>query len=213
MLIPLCLNKFSLISPLSSSFIFAVILETIHPLPVFSNLVTIWRSFSNIIRQAKFLPHWKPMPGHLRCDLVLSRSSHVRLSATPWTVTRQVPLSMGFFRQENWSGFLCPPSGDLSDPGVEPVSLMSPALAGRFFTSGATWETHHVTLGKSVHSTEPLVQQLSGLTLCQNWGTWLNTAVCLKRSWCVCSGAGPGLHTWNSLQGFSVCSQGCQPLL
>ena len=115
----------SLLSPLSSSFIFAVILETIHPLPVFSNLVTIWRSFSNIIRQAKFLPHWKPMPGHLRCDLVLSRSSHVRLSATPWTVTRQVPLSMGFFRQENWSGLPYPPPGDLPDQGTKP---RSPAL-------------------------------------------------------------------------------------
>ena len=77
---------------------------------------------------------------------------------------------MGFSRQENWSGFPCPPSGDLSNPGIEPVSLMSPALAGRLFTTGA-WETHHVTLGKSTHSAEPPVQQLSGLTLCQNWGT------------------------------------------
>ena len=125
----------------SSSFIFAVILETIHPLPVFSNLVTIWRSFSNIIRQVKFLPHWKPTPGHLRCNLVLSRFSRVWLSVTPWTVTHQVPLSMGFSGQENWSGFLCPPSGDLSDPGIEPVSLMSPVFADGFFTTSANWET------------------------------------------------------------------------
>ena len=40
------------------------------------------------------------------------------------------PLSMGFSRQENWSGFPCPPPGDLPDPGMEPASLMSPALAG-----------------------------------------------------------------------------------
>ena len=48
--------------------------------------------------------------------------------------------SMGFSRQKYWSGLPCPPPGDLPDPEVEPVSLMSPALAGRFFTSRATWE-------------------------------------------------------------------------
>ena len=42
----------------------------------------------------------------------------------------QAPLSVGFSRQENWSGFPCPPPGDLPDPGMEPASLMSPALAG-----------------------------------------------------------------------------------
>ena len=47
----------------------------------------------------------------------------------------------GFSRQEYWSGFLCPPPRDLPDPGIEPVSLMSPALAGGFFTTSATWET------------------------------------------------------------------------
>jgi len=50
------------------------------------------------------------------------------------------PLSMGFSRQEYWSGLPCPLSGDLSNPGIEPVSLMSPSLVGRFFTAGATWE-------------------------------------------------------------------------
>ena len=47
----------------------------------------------------------------------------------PWTVVCQVPLSMEFSRQEYWSGLPFPPSGDLPDPGVEPVSLMSPASA------------------------------------------------------------------------------------
>ena len=42
---------------------------------------------------------------------------------TPWTVAHQAPLSMGFFRQEHWSGFPCPPPGDLPDPGMEPVLL------------------------------------------------------------------------------------------
>ena len=71
---------------------------------------------------------------------VLSHFSRVQLCATPWTVARQAPLSMGFSRQEYWSGLPCPPPGDLPNPGIEPVSLTSPALAGRFFTTSATWE-------------------------------------------------------------------------
>ena len=47
---------------------------------------------------------------------------------------------MGFTRQEYWSGLLCPPPGDLPDPGIKPTSLMSPALAGGLFTASATWE-------------------------------------------------------------------------
>ena len=49
--------------------------------------------------------------------------SRVQLSATPWTVARQAPLSMGFSRQENWSGLPFPPPGDLPDPGIELASL------------------------------------------------------------------------------------------
>ena len=43
-----------------------------------------------------------------------------------------------------WSGLPCPPPGDLPDPGMEHTSLMSPALAGGFFTSSATWEAHPI---------------------------------------------------------------------
>ena len=52
--------------------------------------------------------------------------------AIPRTVAHQAPLSMGFSRQEYWSGFPFPPPGDLPDPGFEPTS---PALAGGFFTN------------------------------------------------------------------------------
>ena len=57
--------------------------------------------------------------------------SRVRLFATPWTVAGQASLSMGFSRQEYWSGESCSPPGDLPDPGIKP---MSPVLAGNFFT-------------------------------------------------------------------------------
>ena len=65
---------------------------------------------------------------------------HVRLSVTLWTVAPQAPLSMGFFRQRYWSGLLCLPPGALPNPGIEPASLVSPVLAGGFFTDSTTWE-------------------------------------------------------------------------
>ena len=74
------------------------------------------------------------------CCAVLSRFSHVWLFMALWTVAHQVPLSMGFSRQEYWSGLPCLPPGDLPDPRTKPTSLMSPALAGGFFTSNTTWE-------------------------------------------------------------------------
>ena len=57
----------------------------------------------------------------------------------PWTVAHQAPLSVRLPRQEYWSGLLFPSPGDLSDPGIKPIS---PALAGGFFTSSSTWEAH-----------------------------------------------------------------------
>ena len=71
---------------------------------------------------------------------VLSHFIRVQLIVTLWTVAHQAPLSMGFSRQEYWSGLPCPPPGDLPNPGIEPISLMSPAMAGRFFTTSTTWE-------------------------------------------------------------------------
>ena len=68
------------------------------------------------------------------CVCVLS---HVRLFETLWTVAHQALLSMGFPRQEYWSGLTFPPPGDLPHPGIESASLMSPTLAGRFFTTSA----------------------------------------------------------------------------
>ena len=64
--------------------------------------------------------------------------SPVWLFVTPWALAHQAPLSMGFSRQEYWSGLPCPFPGDLPDPQIEPASLMSPALVGSFFTPSAT---------------------------------------------------------------------------
>ena len=61
---------------------------------------------------------------------------------------RQAPLSMGFCRQEYWSGLPCPPPGDLSNPEIKPASLVSPALAGGCFTTSATWEAPWGTDGR-----------------------------------------------------------------
>ena len=60
-----------------------------------------------------------------------------RLSVTPWTVSLQAPLSMGLSRQEYWSGLPFPSPGDLPNPGIEPTSTMSSALADGFYTTDA----------------------------------------------------------------------------
>ena len=76
---------------------------------------------------------WKGGPKVRGCVYVGSKSqSRLQLSATPWTVARQAPLSMGFPRQEYWSGLTFFSSGYLPDPGIKPSS---PALAGGFFTT------------------------------------------------------------------------------
>ena len=69
---------------------------------------------------------------------MLSRFSHVQLFATLWTVAHQALLSMGFSKQEYWSGFPFPTPGDLLYPAIELTSLVSAALAGRFLTTRAT---------------------------------------------------------------------------
>ena len=73
---------------------------------------------------------------------VLSHFSCVLLFAALCIIACQSPLSMGFSRQEHWSEWSCPLPGDLPNPGIEPASLMSPALAGGIFTASTTWEAH-----------------------------------------------------------------------
>ena len=85
----------------------------------------------------------------------------VQLFVTPWTVAHQARLSMEFSRQEYWSGLPFPMPGDLPDPGIEPVSLVSPAPAGGFFTTTVTWK---------VLCPQTRLKRLDKKTL--NWKTW-----------------------------------------
>ena len=68
------------------------------------------------------------------CVCVCSVTKLCLALVTPWIAARQASLSMGFSRQEYCNGSPFPPPGDLSDPGIKPASLASPALAARFFT-------------------------------------------------------------------------------
>ena len=99
------------------------IFETQSTTSVFNNYHKIQNTFSS---ETTF---------QLGCGCVLSCFSYVWLFETLWTVAHQPPLSIRFSRQEYWSGLPCPPPEDLPDPGIESTSLLSPALAGGFFTS------------------------------------------------------------------------------
>ena len=94
----------------------------------------------------------KQMPERYKCEdlkgyelesaCMLSWFNRVRLFVTLWTVVHKAPLFMGFSRQEYWSELPCPPPRNLPNPGLEPSSLTSPELAGRFFPTSSTWEAH-----------------------------------------------------------------------
>ena len=131
---------------------------------------------------------------------VLSRFSCVCLFETLWTVARQAPLSMGFSRQEYWSALPCPPPGHLPDSGFEPVSLMSPALADRFFTTSAIWKTQNL-----LSFTQP--QDNCKAIVCLNHTCWVeitpNSRVGLQRKlnteeWMLLN-CSVGEDSWESL--------------
>ena len=80
---------------------------------------------------------------------MLSHFSHVKLFAIPWTVARLTPLSLGFSRQEYWSGLPCIPPRYLAGLEIKPTSLKIPALAGGFFITSTTWEACKIHILKS----------------------------------------------------------------
>ena len=96
---------------------------------------------------------------------MLSRFICVHLFATPRTVARQAPLSMGLSRWEYCSGLPFPSPGYLSDPGIEPESFMSPALAGVFFTT-------LMPPGKPPHLAIQVVNFLPETSRARTWSTF-----------------------------------------
>ena len=109
----------------SYDFIFVVVLMWLYSMTLFHNKILI---INNCFVVA-----------------VISLPRGVQLFVTPWTVTHQVSLSMGFPRQESWSGLTFPSPGHIPNPGIKPVS---PALAGGFFTTElprkASFSYHYV---------------------------------------------------------------------
>ena len=75
---------------------------------------------------------------------MLSGLGCVWLWGTLWTVIWQGPLSLGLSKQEYWNRLPCPLPGDRLNPGIKPVSLMSPASVGQFLTTSATWEARSI---------------------------------------------------------------------
>ena len=98
-----------------------------------------WRAaIHGITKSQTWLRDWTELN---MCACMLGGFNHVWLFVTQWPMAGQASLFMGFTRQECWSGLPCSPPGDLSNSGVEPVSLIkSPALGGEFFTTSSTWE-------------------------------------------------------------------------
>ena len=88
-----------------------------HRFNLWLERIIILRKFIIFQNRLLYLPSYPFM-----CCAVLSHFSRVWLFSTLWTVAHQTPLSMGFFRQEYWSGLPFPPPGDLPDPRIEPTS-------------------------------------------------------------------------------------------
>ena len=84
--------------------------------------------------------HEGPFISSIRCVCSVRFFSGIQFFAALCAVSCQASLSMGFSREEYWSAFPSPPPGHLLHPGIKPLSLISAALAGRFFTIQATWE-------------------------------------------------------------------------
>ena len=143
---------------------------------------------------------------------MLSHFSCVQLFLSLWTVALQVPLLMGFSRQEYWSGLPCPPPGGLPDSGLEPISLRSPALVGRFFTTSAAWEAplsaHRPAIWAGLFKDSSMKCELGWLKF---WGWLLGAGVIWRLvhtqtdNWCQLTGGTPtGLSARTHTRGLSL---------
>ena len=134
--------------------------------------------------------------------------SCVRLLATPWTVAHQAPLSMEFSRQEYWRRLLFPTRGDLPEPGSEATFLISPALAGQFFTTRPPGNPR-VSVDSPVFHMEKRIEisMLADLGAVLNIQCGLNwLAISVPSSWTVWYG--PYLPFLCYLWSLMLCSEG-----
>ena len=116
-------------------FHFQLVLKRVGSPPINSYSTLNFLDKSTVLKWSFHLPTNPSITSRQSNELLLLFSRSLTSdSATPRTVTRQAPLSVRFPRQEYWSGLPFP------NPGIKPVSLVSPALAGGFFTTSATWE-------------------------------------------------------------------------
>ena len=91
--------------------------------------------------------------------------NQVQLFVILWTVAHQAPLSMGFSRQEYWSGLPFPPPGHFPDPGIQSWALEFPALAGGFFTTSATWDRESEVVQSCPTLHDPMDCSLQGFSI------------------------------------------------
>ena len=124
------------------------------------------------------------------CMCLLGHFSRVWLLATLWTVACQAPRAWGFSRQGHWSGLPHSPPGGLPNTGIEPASLMSPALARRFFTTRPLFYKYQLNHGSDIMSSSPvslrsllcLVLSMSELNMLKNWAVFVKLSLCLVLS-------------------------------
>jgi len=96
------------------------------------------------------------------CACMLSKLQLCRLFATLWTVASQAALSMGFSRQEYWSGLPWPSPRDIPNPGTEPMSLTFPILAGGFFITNTIWKAPEISSCETYENLEWYFPQIWG---------------------------------------------------
>ena len=109
-----------------------------------------WRGFRGAARQNQYnivKLKKKKRKTHSTCSVTSVMSN----PAISWTVTLQAPLSMGFSRQEHWSGLPCPPPGNLRDSGIEPVSPAFPALQVVFLPTKPPGESQNLSKKLKFH--------------------------------------------------------------
>ena len=132
-----------------------LIVKVFHYTPMLLSPTGIWSSLTSLLKinfkrfltlfpsplpgLYTFVRQFAPKRGSSSCFLGVCVLSRVRLFATPRTVAHQAPLSLGFSRQQYWSGLPFPPPGDLPNPGMEPVSL-NICIGRQVLYHCVTWE-------------------------------------------------------------------------